>query len=499
MHGIIRKMMEAKNQERLIAFGLFLVLIGLLIPLLWISRYNVMAVDDYKYLNIAQNGLSEGGQNLLSILFSQAQNAFDCWKTWQGQYFANWSIMTFLALGGAENYFFVTLITLIPLLLADYILAYVILRKGFGATLPQLCIAVFPVMIFHLSVPASLVEAFYWLSGAVTYTTVYAISLVSIALLVNLLHIEGKKRQIASYIIILIMSVCMGGGNFVTGLFMFLVFFLFTVYAFVSKNRQRVFYLVNLLTFATTFLLTAFSPGATNRRIENAEAQVPAIKAIYLSLFEAAKYIGTWSMPFVILLAGALIPLFWKIIKKRNYRFPFPILVLLFSFGMYAAQFTPNQYALGILGAYRVQNIYRFQLIFLLLGNEFYILGYLHRRFPLLKLPFVEKVKKIPFITVIYGALAVCAVFVCMYHYTGDTMSSISAYKSLRDGNAETYYQEYQERLAVLEDDTIKDVVFAPYSCPPYALYFDDFQKSHNWVNEDAAQLYHKNSISIRE
>lgn len=496
MRRFFDKMLKAENQERLVAAGLFLFLIILLIPLLWIARYNVMAVDDYKYLNIARNGMQG---EIIGVILSQIRNALDCWKTWQGQYFANWSIMTFLALGGAENYFLVPWITLIPLLLADYALQYVILRKGFGATLSEVCIVAFSVMIFHLSVPMSLVEAFYWLSGAVTYTTVYAISLVSIALLLDLLFIDHQRRRYIIYAVVLLSSVCIGGGNFVTGLFMFLAFFFFTLYAFVVKNRRRIFYLVNMLVFTIAFLLTVFSPGATNRRLENIESQVSAIKAIFLSLWEAAKYVHLWTQPYVILILAALAPLFWKIIKNKRYRFPFPALVALFSFGMFAAQFTPNQYALGILGAYRVQNIYRFQLIFLLLGNEFYLLGYLHRRLPFLKFHFIDKIKRIPFITVFYGMIAMCAIFSFMRYYVGDTMSSISAYKAIRDGSAQGYYQEYQERLAILKDDSIKDVVFTPFRHKPYALFFDDFQWSHTWINEDAAQVYNKNSIVIRE
>lgn len=498
MHKIISKMKETKSQERLIALGLFMLLMILLIPVLWISRYNVMGVDDYRYLNIAQNALIEE-HNIFTVLITQAQNAIDCWKTWQGQYFANWMIMSFLALGGAENYFLVTFVTLIPLLLADYLLAYVILKKGFHATLSEVSIAILPVMIFHMSAPPSLVEAYYWLSGAITYTTVYAISLVSIALLTNLLFAGKKWKMWVSYVVVLLISVCLGGGNFVTGLFMLLVFSAFSLYALVRKHKQRVFYFVNLLTFTAFFLITIFSPGATSRRMENAESQVSAIKAVILSLVEAWKYIVTWTLPFVILLVVVLIPLFWEIIKKKNYRFPFPVLVLLVSFGMYAAQFTPNQFALGILGAYRVQNIYRFQMILLLLGNEFYILGYLHRRFPTLKISLFEKIKRIPFVVTIYGALATCLVFACMYRTMGDGMSSVNTYKSLRDGTAAQYYQEYQERLAVLEDDSIKDVVFEPYTYHPYALFFEDFQKHHNWINEDAAQIYNKSTISIKE
>jgi len=315
------------------------------------------------------------------------------------------------------------------------------------------------------------------------------------------LFISDFKRRWQVYlleVVVILLSVCLGGSNFVTGLFMLLVFVLFAGYSVLKKHKHCVFYIVNLVVYISCFLVTIFSPGATNRRIENAESQVPALEAIALSIYEAAKFIWQWSLPFVILLMVVLIPILWKLVGKTSFKYPFPLLVLAITFGMYAAQFTPNQYALGILGAYRVQNIYRFQMIFWLLGNEMYILGYIHRRFPELRFPFADKFHKIPFSTVIYGLVATCTVFFCMYYYAGSTLSSVSAYNSLRDGSAAGYYQEYQDRLKVLTDDTVQDVVFEPYHNRPYALFFDDFQRSYNWINEDAAEYYGKKSISLQ-
>ena len=499
MIKIVKRLMQQKNQERLVALGLLALLFILLIPLLIISKYNSLAVDDYTYLNIAQNGLREG-QSVFGVLFTQMKNSYECWSTWQGQYFVNWLIMSFLVVFGPEKYYLVIVFTLIPLLLAELYLAYVVLVKGFGATGSQMLIVIVPIMIMHFSVPISLVEAYYWLSGAVTYTTTYAISLVSIALMVDLMISADawKKRAIFVEVVLLLFSVCLGGSNFVPGLFMLLVFFLFAAYSLFVKHRHRIFYVINLLVFVACFLVTALSPGATNRRTENADAAVPAVKAIFLSLYEASKFVKAWSFPFVILLLLAMIPVFWKIIKKKNMRFPLPLLVLIISFGMYAAQFTPNQFALGIVGAYRVQNIYRYQMLFLLLGNEFYILGYLHRRFPNLKIPFADKICKFPFVTVIYGFLATCAVFLCMCHYAGSTLSSLSAYRDVRNGFAQQYYNEYLERVKMFEDDTIQDVVLKPFSYRPYALYFYDFQYSHTWTNEDAAEYYGKNTIILQ-
>ena len=250
MRKILNKLSTQKNQESIVALGLFALLVILLIPLLVIAQYNVMAVDDFMYLNIAQNGLHDG-QNIFGILYAQMKNAYDCWRTWQGQYFVNWMIMVFLAIFGPENYDLVIIFTLIVLLLAEIYLAHIVLRKGLGATFSQMCIVIFPVMIYHMSVPASLVEAYYWLSGAITYTTTYAISLVMIGMLTDLFisDIKSKWKIFLMKLIAILLSACLGGSNFVTGLFVLLVFVLFAGYSVLKKHKHRSFYIVNLLVF----------------------------------------------------------------------------------------------------------------------------------------------------------------------------------------------------------------------------------------------------------
>ncbi len=494
--------MQQKKQEGLIAIGLITALVLLLVPMFVIGKYNFISMDDYTYGTIVRDGAD--GQSFFGVLWAQAKNAYECYATWQGQYFVNWLIMVFLALGGADHYGLVLLLTLLPLVLAEFFLAYTVLGKGFKASFGQVCIAIVPVIVYHISFPPSTAEAFYWLCGAVTYTTSYALSLISLGLLVNLLFAERNSRlqNILSVIVLLILSVCLGGSNFVTGLFMLLVCGLFAVYGIVAKHKYRLIYFINLAVYTVCFLLTAFSPGATNRRIENADAQVSAIKAICMSLYDAAIYVSTWTFPFVLLLCLVMVPLFWKIVKNVKCRFPVPLLILVISFGMFAAQFTPNEYALGIIGTYRVQNIYRFQMIFWLLGNEFYLLGWLHSRFPDRKIPFLsaaaEKWKRIPLSSVIYGVLAGVLVLAAMYINVGPGAAPYKAYRDLRDGTAAVYYEEHQERLLLLEDKSLDDVVLEAFTNPPSALFFEDLKEVNNWENQHAAEYYGKNSILVR-
>lgn len=76
----------------------------------------------------------------------------------------------------------------------------------------------------------------------------------------------------------------------------------------------------------------------------------------------------------------------------------------------------------------------------------------------------------------------------------------MSAVRSLRYKEAQTYYEEYQERLAILEDDSIKAVYFEPYTCPPYLLFFGDITKDpDNWVNLTMSSYYDKDLVMLIE
>ena len=77
-------------------------------------------------------------------------------------------------------------------------------------------------------------------------------------------------------------------------------------------------------------------------------------------------------------------------------------------------------------------------------------------------------------------------------------MTSWSAFNSLRTGEAKLYFQEHQERLTVLEDDTIKDVYFEPYTSAPYLLFFGDITDDpDDWVNRGLAAFYNKNTVTL--
>ena len=74
----------------------------------------------------------------------------------------------------------------------------------------------------------------------------------------------------------------------------------------------------------------------------------------------------------------------------------------------------------------------------------------------------------------------------------------VRAIRILESGEAVAYHQEYLERLEILRDDTIQDVVFMPYVNRPDMLFVGDFTgDAENINNVRIAQYWGKNSLRV--
>ncbi|MCD8130592.1 MAG: DUF6056 family protein [Lachnospiraceae bacterium] len=82
----------------------------------------------------------------------------------------------------------------------------------------------------------------------------------------------------------------------------------------------------------------------------------------------------------------------------------------------------------------------------------------------------------------------------------GNLVTTVSAIRDLYTGEAQIYYEEYLERLEILEDDTISDAVLEPFSYYPYVLFFEDIKEDpDHWANKAYATYYGKNSVRLAE
>lgn len=487
------------TQVKLIFWGMIAVLAAVLIPLFVIGYYNFESVDDVGYATSAELVWQET-HSLWKLFTAQAAYAWEYWHTWQGTFTAEWFVTSMMGIFKQNAYYMGTWLSLGSFVVSELLLLSVVLRRVMGADVWRTGIISVSILSLQLLLTPVPSEAFYWFCGAVLYTVSYSEAVLLTTLL--LLLYFRYDRRVLRWLLgvgILFLSFMVAGGTYVTLIGMLLVYLSFVLWYFYRKHRGKWLVLAGALLYVAVVLLNVLAPGNQKRLSTTDAVQMSAVKAIAVSLKEAAVYVsGNLILPCVIL-ALLLAPLFIRLVKGKSYRYPMPFLVTFLTFGFFAAQFTPTIYTLGITGAGRIQNVYRWTFYLWLYGNELYWIGWLLYRRQQAADKEVQGGTAQRKSCLLAGWLAGGALLLfTLYVWGGDTLTSLSALQSLCRGQAQTYYNEYQERLAVLRDDSIQDAVFEPYTYYPYVLFFGDITDNpQDWVNRTVATYYGKNSVVL--
>lgn len=501
---IYEKWKSEDIQVKLICLGMVGLLIAILIPLFWVSTYNFKSVADLPYVQDVEI-VWEESHSVLKILTAQVIDTWHNYLDWQGTYFSLWFFTSMIGIFGENAYYMGTVLSLGSFVLSELIFLMVVLVKGLGADKSRAAIVTLGCIGIQVLLTPYPVEAFFWFCGAILYTFIHALALLLVTLLFLLerYHNEKKGKTILLEIGILLLTIGVGGGNYITALLVMILYVLYVIWAFWRKNPCKVLMLSNALVYMVAFALNVLAPGNTVRQNASGLEHLPALESIFHSLKEAANYCMVNMNPPCVILGLLFVPIFVHIVKNKNYKYPLPLLVSILSFGIYAAQFTPTLYALHIIGAGRVQNLYRFNFYLLMYANELYWIGWLWRRW---RENHVEesvlgdnKESRTSYLLLgwITGGILLC---VSLVIWGGSTLTTVSAVQSLRRGEAQQYRQEYEERLILLEDNSIREIYLEPYSVKPYLLFFGDVAvDTDDWVNKAMAEYYDKEVVGLKE
>lgn len=496
----------------LILTGLCITLVVMLVPLLWIARYSFMSADDYSYM-YQVGGVFKETHSVIKTFIYEAGQSIETWKTWQGLYFADWLYFVILDFFGSDMYFIGTYIGIFSLITANIALALIVFHKVQGADELKSVVAVLPITMLQILLPPSGMEAFYWLISVILYTFSFSMLVVFSSCMIRIFALKKEEKNakiIPTIVVAFILAFTLGGSNYVTGLPALSLLLVLCVAGFVFKKKNAVLITIITIWYSICFAFNVLSPGAAIRQSAAGTGDTP-FHAVLMSFVEAFKYIKTWTNLPVILVIIALLPLFVSMTGKRKIEFKYPWLLTIISFCVFASMFTPNLYALEIIGMYRVQNMYRFALYLLLMINCWYWTGFIRiRAEKLLAKKNVGKnesdIKKkinphiIGAIKLAFAGTATLFILLSVYKFYGRTSTSVSAYYSLRENEAQIYYSEWQERLKVYNDDTVTDPEFSTYSRKPYLLYFVDIGPDNtDWINEAYARYYGKNSVNLKQ
>ena len=185
-----------------------------------------------------------------------------------------------------------------------------------------------------------------------------------------------------------------------------------------------------------------------------------------------------------------LIPVLTKIVRRMQFDFKLPGIVLVSSYCLLSAMFTPQIYAIGSWEIGRVLNIIYFMFLILSIINEFYLIGWIEKK-GICKLDAFAYSKQI-----YIGILGFISAYVLMIFVADpNRITGSSAAYAILSGEAHAYAEVVESNIDKLENSPEEDVLL---EMPPKEPEIFSSTEIAPW-REGAAQYYGKRSTRYIE
>ncbi len=487
---------------RVLAVILTVVYAVSLIPLLWIGWYNYPSADDYSIGSNAHQAWMTT-HNVFAVIGAGIERAVEDWLHWMGYFTSNFLMAVPPSSFGERCYVLTPWIILGMITLGTVYLLHAIFVKVFGADkYVSHCVSILMLFV-TVQCMVGRVEAFYWYSGAANYMFVHGMCLFFYGLLISVVYDKGKKRTF-DIVAASVLGFLTGGGNQMTALNGAVVVLVAIGFITVLKKWKEYKVLaVPMGLFLLGFLLNVAAPGNWVRA-EGANGMNP-VKAVLISFYYCLDYcIGAWSGWPVWLLVIALIPLFWHMSRKTRFTFPYPIVVVLFGYCLVSAMMTPPLFAVGNMGAARLQALTFTMYILVLTLCIGYVTGWARKKLENTgwreadaeEKPLLGKSELLCLLTAL-GVFVVATGLTVVPDSHYFTFSS--AITDLANGSAKAYGDALEERMELYNSGE-KDVVVEPLTVQPKLLYFSDIKPDvSDWENRGLCRYYGINSVRVEE
>ena len=473
---------------------LLLACIGfLLVPLLLIAKCDVPSADDFSN-GIHVHEVIKNGGSIVEVLNKAIEYTRNTYLNFQGTVSALFLFALQPAVFGEQYYVIVPYLMILSLISGSFLFIYRFFsafaaKRTFSYIYPLITGCV--VVIICTQFLPSPVEGFYWYTGAVFYTFFFGLSLILYAILIHLTMNNHGKGSVLYQILSIFLCMIIGFSNYVTSLLSMILIILFMIILLAHKNNRWKYLILPIIFLGASFYLNFSAPGNSVR--QSVFTNRPGvIGTIWLSLQCTVTQLYQWNSLSVLMLYIFLLPVLLKIALESEYSFKLPWLVTLFSFGLQASMNCPTYYAYADPGPGRVENIRFFAMVILIVINMFYWEGWLLKKMSFRSGVSLEGMK-LSFLLIIgmlfAGTLALSE---------KQPITSISAYKSYRSGDAGLYKHVFQQRLEILNDPETKDALLREFPVKPYVLFFDDISDDpEDWKNIAVRKYYHKDSVRL--
>ncbi len=480
-----------------------------MIPIWALSFYTVPGCDDYTY-GVKTHGAWKAAGSLLAVLKAALDTTAEYWHEWQGTY-SSIFLMTLSPGILNEKWYFLTVFLMTGMLgCSIWALLHVVLKRYVGSASRYrrgLCVLIVLFLSFQTMVAPA--DGLFWYNGALHYVFMQSVLFFQAAVLLSFRKASGKGSRAAWLALSCFLAFVLGGANLLTGLqscILTVFLLLYVMYGRWLGDRERrerekrqLWLLLPLLVNLIGFSFNVLAPGNSVR--ETTAEGMGAVMAIALSFYWAAVYVTEWMTPLVLAGFLFLLPVIRRLVGEAKTAFFAPARTVFLSFCVFAAMFTPTLFASSSDGPPRCKNVMRIVLYVLVFFNLVNAMGWVsQKKRGSLFFRLSEEVQRsyLPWLTACGAAL--CAIF--LLAADKKTYVSVSAIRSLANGEAARYYEENAERLALYNDDSLKDVTVSYLTAKPYLLFKADVGNEGSqdyWINISIVDYYGKDSLTVVE
>lgn len=456
----------------------------LMIPIIYIGKYDKPSADDYGYAASTYHAwiTTHSADAVLEAVTGRVKNSYD---TWQGTF----SSIFMMALNPAAfDYrlyklvpaFIVAMLSLACFAIAKVLLGDICKKEHWYWIIAGSALSILTIEKMHTS-PSGI----YWYNAAVHYTFMHSIMILMLVSCIKMVQTNRISGRILFAVLSVLFAIASGGSNYATCLMGLVFLGSVSVLLAICYKRKALLCLIPLIPYAVSFYLNVTAPGNAVR--QGYYQGMPAFRSILYSFKSAGLYAIEWMDIFTFLLMVILWPVFWNGLKNVAFRFPMPGIVLAYSFCMVAMGFTSSYYSMGTEGLSRLHNVVKITYQMLLIFNEAYFIGWLSKK----------RMLAVP----AFGLAAVVIVMFCTVIFASNKAGTFTTYAAayyLKTGEAAMFYNEYMERKMILEHSSETDIVLKPYQFRPWLLYIDDITTdSADWRNEMVSYWYGRSSVRL--
>lgn len=496
-----------------------------LIPLYIIGFYAHPSVDDYYYgaetVKVWNDTHSVG-----AVISRSFEEMLVTYNDWQGNFSAIFLMRLQPGIFGEQYYFIAPLILISTFAACSIFFFYTVFKKIFRTDAYRAGIIALSVTFVSMQLTATPSDSFYWYNGSIYYTFFYSLMLLLFALIIRLRTCSAPACAVltaASGVL----AFLIGGSNYATALFMCIILSLTAgaaAYCVILKKNTVIrgyhapAYIVIAIAAMAGLFISMAAPGNAIRQSSVGGSTGIVKTFVYTFAFGGYSIARVLNAPCLVFFI-CMIPVFYAIAKRTHFNYRYPLLVLVFTFGLYCSMGTPVFYAQGLRMPYRMMNIIFFAAYSFICFNLIYFLGWVAKKYG--ESDIVKTVTNL-FGGIkkdgrrIYIALAIC---ICSFvtacvgsievgeteYKSGDAgfsnlPLSAAAMLSLIDGDARIYDAELTERDEYIRstDDNEQFVTVPALSKRPDPIFHSDITDDPgDWHNAHLAMYYRKECIWI--